>query len=104
MYGYTGRPSWVARGDEALRQEINRQRAQEARQESLEAHEAREGERMLHESQDRRERKLEALRAAAATSPCPACGGLEKSHAILTSTGLVARCRDCGMDWQEISR
>lgn len=95
----TNYPNWIRDREAALENA-----AQRARQEAEHRREAQALEDERFSRQSRREAKLEALRAAAATAPCPACGSPEKSMAMMTSTGLVARCRHCGLDWQEVAR
>ena len=96
---YADYPHWIHDREAVLEREAQAQRLErEARAEAQRL----EDERLQHRTA--REEKMERLKAVAATTPCPACGSREKSFAALLSTGLMARCQDCGLDWQEIDR
>lgn len=93
---YNNAPHWI-HSREALLQRLSDRRRQD-----------REARRIAQERQDEhysqmteRERKMEHLKTQAATSPCPTCGCREKAVAALTSKGMMAQCRDCGVTWTE---
>lgn len=50
---------------------------------------------------NRRGQKLEAARRAMDYATCPMCRSQEKSFAQILGRQLMARCRNCGLQWSE---
>ena len=91
--GHYPTPRWIRERETALRQAAEARRRQERREAMERADED-------FSRLSPREEALERLEALAATTPCPMCGDLEKSAAMLTSRALVSRCRSCGWTWE----